>query len=85
MNQLSINLPKTLQHQLTVLANKNDIAQQRASFNALLQNLGQASYDEISAVLADREVVEPEAGLSPDVIKRLQKRIAEKQNVVFSK
>lgn len=109
MNQLSVSLPKTLQHQLTVLADnegisldqyvlyaltrqvtlaytiqtlpENDREQQQASFNALLQNLGQASIEEISAVLADREEVEPEPGLSPDVIKRLQKRIAEKQMI----
>ena len=105
MNQLSVSLPNTLYHQLTVLANceaisldeyilyaltrqvtlsytvqslpENDATTQRASFNRLCQNLGQASSDEISTVLAEREIVEPEAGLSPDVIKRLQKRIAE--------
>jgi hypothetical protein len=57
---------------------ENNIVQQQTSFNALCQNLGHASSDEISTVLAEREVVESEAELSPDVIKRLQKRIAEK-------
>ena len=51
------------------------VAQQRASFTALLQSLGQASFDEIEAVLAGREAVEPEAGLNPEVIKRLRERI----------
>ncbi|RKZ52500.1 MAG: hypothetical protein DRR16_28840 [Candidatus Parabeggiatoa sp. nov. 3] len=60
------------------LGAENDISQQRASFNTLCQNLGQASPDEISAILAEREVVKPEPGLRPEVIKRLQKRIAEK-------
>lgn len=57
-------------------------AQQRASFTALLQSLGQASFDEIEAVLAEREVVEPEAGLNPEVIMRLRERLANKQQPV---
>jgi hypothetical protein len=55
------------------------VAQQRASFTALLQSLGQASFDEIEAVLTEREVVEPEAGLNPEVITRLRERLADKQ------
>jgi hypothetical protein len=55
------------------------VAQQRASFTALLQSLGQASFDEIEAVLAEREVVEPEAGLNPEVITRLRERLADRQ------
>jgi hypothetical protein len=55
------------------------VAQQRASFTALLQSLGQTSFDDIKAVLAEREVVEPEAGLNPEVITRLRERIADKQ------
>jgi hypothetical protein len=54
-------------------------AQQRASFTALLQSLGQTSFDEIEAVMAEREVVEPEAGLNPEVITRLRERLAGKQ------
>jgi hypothetical protein len=37
--------------------------------------LGQASDDEIESVLATRELVEPEAELSSDVVARLQERI----------
>jgi hypothetical protein len=55
------------------------VAQQRASFTALLQSLGQASFDEIEALLAEREVVEPEAGLNPEVLIRLRERLADKQ------
>jgi hypothetical protein len=55
------------------------VAQQQASFTALLQSLGQASFDEIEAVLAEREVVEPEAGLNPEVITRLRERLADQQ------
>jgi hypothetical protein len=55
------------------------VAQQRASFTALLQSLGQASFDEIETVLSEREAVKPEIGLSPEVITSLQKRLANKQ------
>ena len=51
------------------------IAEQRTSFTALLQSLGQASFDEIEAVMAEREATEPEEGLSPQVINRLQERV----------
>jgi len=50
------------------------IAEQKASYAALLQNLGQASFDEISQAMAEREEIEPESGLTPEVIHRLQKR-----------
>jgi plasmid maintenance system antidote protein VapI len=40
--------------------------------------LGSASDDEIKAVLAEREIVKPEAGLTPEMIQRLQKRIGDK-------
>ncbi len=56
-----------------------DIKQQRAAFTTLLQSLGQASMTEIEQVLTEREVVEPEAGLSPEVIKRLQTRLKSKR------
>ena len=58
------------------------VAQQRATFTALLQSLGQASFDEIEAVLAEREVVEPEVGLNPEVITSLRERLADKQQPV---
>ena len=54
-----------------------EVAQQRASFAAVLQSLGQASFDEIEAVLAEREPVEPEYGLSRERVARLQERLAE--------
>jgi hypothetical protein len=52
------------------------VSQQRASFTALLQNLGHASFDEIEAVLAEREVIEPEDGLDAKALGRLQERFA---------
>jgi len=52
------------------------VAQQQAAFTALLQSLGQASFAEIEAVMSEREKVTPDAGLSPEIIARLQKRIS---------
>ncbi|MBI1924778.1 toxin-antitoxin system HicB family antitoxin [Candidatus Poribacteria bacterium] len=54
---------------------ENTVEQQRAQFKELLQNLEQASDAEIKDILAEREIVEPEAELSPDVVARLQKRM----------
>ena len=58
---------------------ENEIAQQRTAFSALLQNLGQASFAEIEQVLREREVVTPEAGLTPEIMQRLQNRMAKQQ------
>jgi uncharacterized protein YpbB len=52
------------------------VVQQQAVFTALLQSLGQASFAEIEAVMSEREKVEPDPGLSPDVVAQLQARIA---------
>ena len=56
---------------------EQEAVQQRASFTALLQNLGQASFDEIESVLTERESVEAEPGLNPEVAMRLRERLAE--------
>ena len=50
------------------------VAEQRAAYTALLQRLGQASFDEIEAALAEREEVTPEVGLSPKLVERLRER-----------
>ncbi len=50
------------------------IAEQKAHYTALLQNLGQASFDEIESVMTERRAVEPEAGLTPDVVQAIKKR-----------
>jgi hypothetical protein len=55
---------------------ETEIAQQRTAFATLLNNLGQASFSEIEKVMQEREIVEPEIGLTPEVVKRLQNRIA---------
>ena len=52
-----------------------DTDSQRTAFTALLKKLGRASFDEIRAVLDDRESVAPENGLSPDVVARLKQQL----------
>ncbi|MEA3351340.1 MAG: toxin-antitoxin system HicB family antitoxin [Chloroflexota bacterium] len=52
------------------------IRQQRAAYIALLQSLGQASFEEIKEVLDGREEVELEIGLNPEVIEKLQNQIS---------
>ncbi len=51
------------------------VAQQRREFDALLQNLGQASSDQVEKVMAQREQTALERGLSPKIIKRLRRRL----------
>ena len=59
-----------------------EIKQQKAAFTALLQSLGQASMAEIEQVLAEREAVEPEAGLNPELMERLRVRLKNKRAVL---
>lgn len=58
------------------------IAQQKASFSALLQSLGTASFDEIELLMSEREEVEPEPELTPEMVQKLQSRIAQKHQAV---
>lgn len=46
------------------------------SFKTLLQRLGEASENQIKSVLAEREVVQPEAELTPEIITSLQQKIS---------
>ena len=55
------------------------IRQQRAAYIALLQSLGQASFEEIKEALDEREQVELEIGLNPEVIEKLQNQISAAQ------
>jgi hypothetical protein len=50
-------------------------SQHRAEFTALLQSLGQASFEEIERILQERETVQAETGLTPDVVDRLRNRM----------
>ena len=54
------------------------VAQQQAQFIALLRQLGQASPVASSAVLAMRDHVEPEADLTPDIVKQLRTHLAKR-------
>ncbi|HNB55194.1 MAG TPA: toxin-antitoxin system HicB family antitoxin [Anaerolineales bacterium] len=54
------------------------VAEQRAHYRTLLDTLGRASFSEIQEVLNEREQVEPELGLTPDVVDKLRQRIAAK-------
>lgn len=57
-----------------------DVAEQRRQFDALLDRLGKAATDEeIDAVLAAREIAEPEPDLTPDLVAKLRARIAAAQ------
>lgn len=53
------------------------VTQQRVTFEAMLQSLGQASSEQVEKVLAQREQTRPEKELSPKIVKRVQKRLAE--------
>ncbi len=51
------------------------IREQRAAYVALLQNLGQASFDEIEAALQGRQAADAEEGLTPEVLQKLRRRL----------
>src|SRR5689334_7958196 len=51
------------------------IAEQRVSYKTRLRNARIATAEEIDQVLAEREVVQPEAELTPEIIKKVRKRI----------
>ena len=52
------------------------VAEQRAAYTALLQNLGEASFEQIQDVLAERENISLENGLSNDVVDRIKQRVS---------
>ncbi len=58
---------------------ETEVEEQRASFDQLLESLGEASDEEIANVLAKREVVEPETELKKEALAQFKKRVKEKQ------
>jgi len=73
-------LTRQTQLAYTVQAIPEDVtAQQQAQYTELLQKLGQVSCAEIKETLAEREVVEPESSLHPEVVTRLQKQLMTNQ------
>lgn len=60
-----------------VAASPEEVQQQREQFDALLRSLRRASPDEIRAAMDERELVEPEPELDPELAARLRLRINE--------
>ncbi len=56
--------PKYTVHQVP----EESLAKQEAAFAALLERLGHASDADVERVLAEREIVEPEPGLTPETV-----------------
>lgn len=56
---------------------EEEVTRQPAQFAALLQDLGQATPEAITEALTARTLVEPEPAITPDVITRLQTRLAD--------
>jgi hypothetical protein len=55
---------------------EGQIKEQKAAYSALLQNLGQSTFEEVEKALAGREKVKREKGLTSEVLKALKSRIA---------
>jgi hypothetical protein len=51
-----------------------EIAKQRQEYATLLQSLRTGTFEEVQAALDAREPAEPEEGLTPEVLQRLQER-----------
>lgn len=61
------------------MSNEHDetaVKEQQARYNKLLANLGQPDTTQTKAFLADREIGEREAGLTDDIIARVEAKLA---------
>ena len=56
---------------------EKEIEQQKYAYAALLESLESASFHEIEKVMQEREKVDPEPGLSPEMVARLERRLVE--------
>lgn len=63
---------------------EEEIIQREGRFTALRQSLRKGSDEEIEEALAKREVVEPEPGLTADMVQRLRQRIEAAKQVTAS-
>jgi hypothetical protein len=54
---------------------EKEIIDQEKSFQILLQELGTVSENQIKSILAERELVQPEEELTPEIITSLQHRM----------
>ena len=57
------------------------VAEQRAVYTALLQNLGETSFEQNRKTLDEREIVSPEGGLSTEVVDRIKQRVKETKQI----
>ena len=64
----------------TVVPNAESPQQQAQDFQALLQQLKQGSSEPIASSLSNRDVVEPEPELTPEVLEKVRSMIAAQQN-----
>jgi hypothetical protein len=46
----------------------------------LLQRLGPATHEQVAAAPAEREVVEPEEGLTPQIVEKLREAMASRKS-----
>ena len=54
------------------LVPEETITEQRAAYTALLQSLGEMSFEQIQKTLDERETISPEDGLSSGVFDRIK-------------
>lgn len=59
---------------------KEDIQKQQNNFANLLAQLRKVDIKEITKVLSQREIVEPESELTPEIIERIKAKIKDKNN-----
>jgi hypothetical protein len=71
---LSRQVPRSYTVQVV---SEDDAAEQKVSFDHILKSWGSMSTAEADRILDEREAVEPEADLSPELISILKKRIAQ--------
>ena len=70
-------LTRQLAHSYTVhVVSEEAVAQQPEQFGAVLEELGQATPEVLTAALAARDPSVPEPELTPDVLTRLRTRLA---------
>ena len=56
-----------------------EVAEQKASFDRLLEKLGNDSHANPETILDEREPIDPEPNLSPETIQKIKSMIAEKK------
>ncbi len=58
---------------------KQDTNQKQSDFISLLQKLGKSSSTEMEVTLSEREPVQPEKELTPEIIAQFQQRLQNKE------